>query len=473
MVRKRCKAVLLGFLAVFIFCACGTNQTESEAGGENIALSTQQSQDEGSAAKVLTQKDALDLTGDGKMDDSIKVEQLKEGGKDVALLTITLGTGLQGETKIFIPSNTFINIAAGKLKYDDRDSIVLEVTDMISNYGSSDIHVFHVEENREKFSIIEDLTVLDQMSDSENYEFYKTTFFELPSRLIMLVNEENLVTYVEKLGKNVITVIGHKDETDEEETYYIYWDGGMWRYRVKGSEEEVNIGFVDFLTDYEGYLDNVKLLEEFQNQDYDGDQKADRVYQYFLENGKKMYEIRFGNGERIEVGPFDDIYTWIKLYTADLTGDGKNEIIFCGEHMNSTAPDSIGSEIAVWIHDNKEYKKAILTPVGVEQEYSEGYPIYVEKMDEEYKVLITCAELDLEEIYTIPLEDRETFDAYYTNLANEKWLMNERAWRVTVDEEDGTLSLYESVFSRIACSVKIKLQWEKDGFKVIAAGIES
>ena len=44
-------------------------------------------------------------------------------------------------------------------------------------------------------------------------------------------------------------------------------------------DEKVTMDYIDFLTDYEGYLDNVEVLDDiYAKQDYDQDQKPDRVY---------------------------------------------------------------------------------------------------------------------------------------------------------------------------------------------------
>lgn len=49
-------------------------------------------------------------------------------------------------------------------------------------------------------------------------------------------------------------------------------------------EETTSMGYVDFLFDYEGYLDLVDVLQgEFIHRDFDGDGQEDRVLQYFLQ----------------------------------------------------------------------------------------------------------------------------------------------------------------------------------------------
>lgn len=233
------------------------------------------------------------------------------------------------------------------------------------------------------------------------------------------------------------------------------------------SDQIVNIGYVDFLIDYEGYLDNVKILEEeYANQDYDLDGKIDRILQYYLDNGNKIYAICFGNGNLLEIGPFEDSFTGIEVYAADLTGNGKNEIIFFGQHTGSTYPEE-GSEIAIWTYEKNKYKKVKVTDTKDSNSYEVGYPIYIEKTNEDYEVLISCTELNLEKKYKIPEDEREEFDSYYVNLQKgEKILVNERAWSISIEEGEKTvLWLNEAALYRLPGTVKIKLEWNDNKFE--------
>lgn len=264
---------------------------------------------------------------------------------------------------------------------------------------------------------------------------------------------------------------------------YILQDGRML---TDFKEEKINLDYLGALGEYEGYLDNVLLLEEkFSDKDYDEDGKNDRVLQYqipYMEEGtgtqsnKKMYAICFGNGNVLEIGPFDDVYTGIELYTEDLTGDGKNEIIFYGEHM-STNPGSWGSEIAAWTIDGSTYNRLNLFSKAEDEAYvAGGYPFYAESADGEYMISIICPELNYIERYEIPDEWQEEFDAYHReeiNKGNLELGESLRAWRVDFDlgKEKKALLLYIEVMWRPSIEVEVRLEWNGSEMEVVGTSI--
>jgi hypothetical protein len=80
---------------------------------------------------------------------------------------------------------------------------------------------------------------------------------------------------------------------------------------------------------YTGYLDiHPVFAKDNPKYDYDGDGLLDRVYkQYDSDTGNNIFYLRFGNGSELLLS---DV-TWgifFKTETAELTGDGVNEILF-------------------------------------------------------------------------------------------------------------------------------------------------
>ena len=72
----------------------------------------------------------------------------------------------------------------------------------------------------------------------------------------------------------------YDDELDDSEKNEISteYDSLIDRKIANTKDEKINIGYDEALSEYEGYLDNVKLFEEdYKNQDYDGDGKTDRM----------------------------------------------------------------------------------------------------------------------------------------------------------------------------------------------------
>ena len=69
----------------------------------------------------------------------------------------------------------------------------------------------------------------------------------------------------------------YDDELDDSEKNEISteYDSLIDRKIANTQDEKINIGYDEALSEYEGYLDNVKLFEEdYKNQDYDGDGKT-------------------------------------------------------------------------------------------------------------------------------------------------------------------------------------------------------
>lgn len=55
----------------------------------------------------------------------------------------------------------FITVRIDKLRYTDKDSIVIQFKKSTSNYGSSDIHILSVNADANEVEIIEEVTILD------------------------------------------------------------------------------------------------------------------------------------------------------------------------------------------------------------------------------------------------------------------------------------------------------------------------
>lgn len=123
----------------------------------------------------------------------------------------------------------------------------------------------------------------------------------------------------------------YDDELDDSEKNEISteYDSLIDRKIANTKDEKINIGYDEALSEYEGYLDNVKLFEEdYKNQDYDGDGKTDRIFQYFRNDNKKVYTICFGNGDHLELGAFDDTFLGLEYGERILPETGKMRLSF-------------------------------------------------------------------------------------------------------------------------------------------------
>lgn len=231
---------------------------------------------------------------------------------------------------------------------------------------------------------------------------------------------------------------------------------------------------------YNGYLDAVKdwFGTEYELSDYDNDGLNDRVYREasYSDPGKKSmglipdkvsFRIDFGNGDRLELGTFDDAFLGIKIIGADLTGDGRNEIIFLGHHDAMTEPESY-SEIGVFCKTGTEYRIMPL-PAPVDDttgdKYLAGYPVYA-KNDTDSEIRLFADYANYEETIQIDRTDYNR-DVKY----RDKDLISSYAWGTGTEEYDNksALVLYQKIGERnyYKNNLKILLLWQEDEFKPI------
>jgi hypothetical protein len=97
--------------------------------------------------------------------------------------------------------------------------------------------------------------------------------------------------------------------------------GDEWEEFLKTDEEK--------FYDYTGYLDmNSKFMNDNPKKDYDGDGILDRVYkEYHDDTGTDIVTMQFGNGTKLQLSD-TTLGIFFKTESADLTGDGENEILF-------------------------------------------------------------------------------------------------------------------------------------------------
>lgn len=130
--------------------------------------------------------------------------------------------------------------------------------------------------------------------------------------------------------------------------------GGLFEY-------DGYTGYLDECTDWDGY-------EQFVNQDYDGDGRADRVYRKNIADYERCtYRIEFGNGDLLQTKEFGTGMPAVR--TCDLNGDGVREILVQAFYGFSSDPNYYG-ESALF-----EKKKGSYEPLMPPEElctYMEG-----------------------------------------------------------------------------------------------------
>lgn len=243
--------------------------------------------------------------------------------------------------------------------------------------------------------------------------------------------------------------------------------------------EQLEMTYSEFLTGYSGYLDELNMFEgAYDALDYDGDGLYDRVFRGLFdvdEDGNALsigYRVDFGNGDTIEIGPFEDFFTGIELIGYDLTGNGVNEIVYCGSHGGSTFPPE-GSEIAVFAKTDTGYEMLFL-PRFDDWEidaspYATGFSIYSKDVTETSATLYS-PQYGYEESIGI---DQNAYEYCFKETGNEP--VGSQAWRVAVDTVEGVpaLVLYVNIGSKYyERNLMVHLTWQDGVYKPVNMGLE-
>lgn len=193
--------------------------------GNNI--DTSRLLDECENMKVHWESDSIDVDGNGITDYAI-VGTINEGDEYRNILGVMLDNGktavseFQGVTGW---REDFITVRTDKLRYTDKDSIVIQFTESTSNYGSSDIHILSVNADANEVEIIEEITILDGGINSQFYSLYEKTAMIGDMTVISMTPEDELIMYIEKLCTNAVAISGN----NYEKTQYLYWTGEKWQ----------------------------------------------------------------------------------------------------------------------------------------------------------------------------------------------------------------------------------------------------
>ncbi len=239
------------------------------------------------------------------------------------------------------------------------------------------------------------------------------------------------------------------------------------------NDTKLDIEFDDYYFHYNGYIDQVSMFgSKYDNQDYDGDGLFDRIYRRVFENyingnykGMLMnYRVDFGNGETLEIGDFNDIYTSINLVGEDITGDNVNEMIFYGEHIVSTFPPS-NSEIAVYKKINSSYTMMELPRQDdwdKIDKFDVGYSLYKDNLTNN-RLTVINKKTNFEDVLII--DDERALD--YVSKAQS---LASPAWKIDVINYNGlpTIVLYNHIGTRyLEQDLLTYLTWKNDSFTPI------
>lgn len=207
-------------------------------------------------------------------------------------------------------------------------------------------------------------------------------------------------------------------------------------------------GYMDECTRWSGY-------KGFADADYDNDGKTDRVYRtYIKDTDSCRYRIEFGNGDLLEL----DKETWDggapTILSADLTGNGCNEIVFLQSYGFSTNPSAEG-DFAVFEKTSGGYVQAVL-PFSESQIGYTQLLTFVYEQDGEQSIRVSCAEVFCEGSVPVPymLWEEYRYRENYTHAINQH-----NIWRVSVIKDGETEKLF--------CEINLFDKWSLCGAELV------
>lgn len=137
-------SIFLFSLHTFILCSCSANHFEANSTIIEVSSIIETSPITESTLLEVTD---VDLDGEGILNDNFQLTRIDENSSIYELLTVNLSSGLTDSIKIpcmNANSDPLINYAVGPIYYENRNSIVLEFSDLTSNYGAAEFHIFNV-----------------------------------------------------------------------------------------------------------------------------------------------------------------------------------------------------------------------------------------------------------------------------------------------------------------------------------------
>ncbi len=175
--------------------------------------------------EVLWESHNLDMDGNGVNDyASLSIQRENNEYRNIVNILLDDGSGWEKE----YPGRTgskedFMTVDSDRLHYTDRDSIVLGITDSTSNYGSTDFHILSMIGEGESAKLVEELTVLDGMTASPQYDLYKESMMGIDA-VITITEPDDLVKYVDELETNALQI----NDYESDRIIYVYWNGNSW-----------------------------------------------------------------------------------------------------------------------------------------------------------------------------------------------------------------------------------------------------
>ncbi len=207
-------------------------------------------------------------------------------------------------------------------------------------------------------------------------------------------------------------------------------------------------------SEYTGYMDKCVQwtgYRQFENQDYDGDGRIDRVFRTYQKNTEYChYKILFGNQMVIDVSNQMPAIGTPSIQAADINSDGKNEIIFTLQYDMSSDMRAFG-DLIVYEKKGDVYVEVQLPFERSGQGYTQGLTVHYKKKQ---KQLITVSLDDIAYNVDVPISQELWKTCFYKDHFKHTSVVS-TVWDTFVmqDGED----------TQLVCSVHLFDKWSNYG----------
>ncbi len=169
-----------------------------------------------------------DLDMDFNTTETIWTELREVDGKLMHVVRVQMENGEEAERLYTVRNQEMgdeITVEARSLNRENRNNLVVFITDSTSNYASTDIHVLHLEKTDDGITLVEDLTILDGNEQAPEYEAYKDTCLLTDLNSTCYYRGDRV--FLSMVGwQSAIRIRGLQD--GEEVLRFVFWDGSSW-----------------------------------------------------------------------------------------------------------------------------------------------------------------------------------------------------------------------------------------------------
>jgi hypothetical protein len=226
------------------------------------------------------------------------------------------------------------------------------------------------------------------------------------------------------------------------------------------------------LWEYDGYVDECEgytWKDEFQDCDYDGDGKTDRLWRTWVSTKETaLYEIRFGNNKTLNV-PAGWETGFPHIQSADLDGDSQNEVLVTLTYDTSTDPNSFGD---MWLFkkDKSGSYEEVKLPLDSGENGTKGYTFEYTEPTHGYVHFLSKDKLESGKASGADILDDDYLKNNWTNSATTDFRC---VYKASI-QNDGApyICCYLDPFPRYRSTMCFRLYYSKDHGSFVTGPLE-